>query len=322
MKIGVMGAGGFIGSNLVKKLKEQGHFVVGVDIKKNEFHESEADFFIEQDLCNQLATYHIFRNFQFDEVYCLAAIMGGMEYLTNGVHDYEVLAHSSILCHNVLQSAIDTGVKKIFYSSSACVYNETKQMSPDCPALKEEDAYPMQCDLEYGFQKLITERVYMAGERCSNIEVRIGRFHNIFGPWTEWEGIKAKAPAALCRKVAQAVDGTHIEVFGDGLQTRSFTHISECLEGVERLMKSDYNQPLNIGSSELIAINDLAKMIIEISGKDLDIVNIPGPQGVRGRNSDNTLIEQVLNWTPSQPLKTGIEQLYSWVLSQVQQNEH
>jgi len=321
MKIGVMGAGGFIGSNLVKRLKEQGHIVIGVDIKKNEFHDSDADFFIEQDLCNQLATYHIFKNFQFDEVYCLAAVMGGMEYLANGVHDYEVLAHSSILCHNVLQSAIDTGVKKIFFSSSACVYPERLQLVTDVTALKEEDAYPAQPDLEYGYQKLITERLYMAGERCTDIQVRIARFHNIFGPWTEWEGEKAKAPAALCRKVAQAVDGTSIEVFGDGLQTRSFTHISECLEGVQRLMESEYNQPINIGSSELTSINDLARMIIDISGKTLSIVNIPGPQGVRGRNSDNTLIQSVLGWEPTQPLYTGIKDLYQWVSEQVN-NQH
>lgn len=313
----VAGGGGFIGSHMVKKLKEDGHIVVAADIKRNEFHESDADFFIDHDFCNQLDTHHLFKHFRFDEVYALCAVMGGMEYLTVGDHDYEVLGHSSLMCHNILNSSIDHGTSKIFYSSSACAYNETKQMRPDSPALREEDAYPILCDLEYGYQKIITERLHMAAERCSDLEVRIGRFHNVYGPWTEWEGQKAKAPAALCRKIAQAIDGTHIEVFGDGKQTRSFMEVSDCVEGIQRLMTSTYNQPINIGSSELIAINDLARMIIDISGKDLDIVNIDGPQGVRGRNSDNTLILDTLGWEPSTPLRTGIEKLYRWVEQQV-----
>lgn len=317
MKIGIMGAGGMIGSNLTIRLKEHGHTVIGVDIKYNEFIESQADQFILQDLTNQLATYHLFKHMQFDEVYCLAAIMGGMELLSDGEYDYDVLNQSSLICMNVLESCIQTGVKKVFFSSSACAYNMTLQESADVVALKESDAYPVLPDLEYGYQKLITERLFMAAERCTGIQVRIARFHNIYGEGCEWDGIKAKAPSALCRKVAQAVDGTHIEVFGDGKQTRSFLDVDSCIDGILRLMASDYNQPVNIGSSELIAINDLANMIIDISGKDLDIVNIDGPQGVRGRNSDNTLIRSVLNWEPTQPLRTGIEQLYTWVKSQV-----
>ncbi len=317
-KIGVMGAGGFIGTHLVTKLKSQGHFVVGVDIKHNEFYKSDADFFIIQDLTNQLATYHIFKNFQFDEVYCLAAVMGGMEYLANGEHDYDVLNQSSLICMNVIESCIQTEVDKVFFSSSACVYPEHLQMQPDVTALKESDAYPAAPDLEYGYQKLITERLYMAAERCNNIQVRIARFHNIFGPYTEYQGEKAKAPAALCRKVAQAYHSElAIDVFGDGQQTRSFTYIDECIEGILKLMESDCNIPINIGSSELIAVNDLAQMIIGISGKNLLIRNIPGPQGVRGRNSDNELIEHMLGWKPTQPLKAGIEKLYTWVNSQI-----
>lgn len=316
-KILVAGGAGFIGSHLVKRLKDKGHLVVVADIKSNEFHESEADFFIQHDLCNQLDTYHLFKHFKFDEVMNLAAIMGGMEFLANGVHDYEVLGHSSLICHNVMNSAIDTGVSKIFFSSSACVYPEHLQMDANVTALKESDAYPANCDLEYGYQKLITERLYMAGERCTDIKVRIARFHNVYGSWTEWQGEKAKAPAAICRKVAQAIDGTHIEVFGDGKQTRSFMHVDDCVEGIIRLMNSGYNQPVNIGSSELIAINDLANMIIDISGKDLDIVNVDGPQGVRGRNSDNTLIRQQLNWEPTIKLQQGISTLYNWVSQEV-----
>lgn len=316
-RILIAGGGGFIGSHLVQKLKQDGHIVVAADIKHNEFHPSDADFFVEHDFCNQLDTYHLFKHFKFDEVFCLAAVMGGMEYLANGIHDYEVLGHSSLICHNVLNSSIDTRVGKVFYSSSACIYPEHLQLVADVTALKETDAYPAAPDLEYGWQKLVTERLHMAAERCAGIEVRIGRFHNIYGAWTEWAGEKAKAPAALCRKVAQAIDGTHIEVFGDGKQTRSFTYIDDCIDGILRLMESDCNIPINIGSSELIAINDLAKMIIAISGKDLDIVNIDGPQGVRGRNSDNTLIKQVLDWEPTTPLRTGIEQLYKWVEQEV-----
>lgn len=320
-KILVTGAGGMIGTHLVNKLKDDGHLVVGVDIKYNEYQKSRADFFIIQDLTNQLATYHIFKNFSFDEVFNLAAVMGGMELLSNGEYDYDVLNQSTLINWNVIESCIQTGVKKVFFSSSACVYNMTKQMITGAPALKEEDAYPVLPDLEYGYQKLITERIYAAAERCTDIEVRIGRFHNVYGPYGEWDGIKAKAPSALTRKVIRAEDGTSIEVIGDGKQERSFMHVDDCIDGILRLMDSDYNQPVNIGSSELIAINDLAKMIIEISGKDLDIVNIDGPQGVRGRNSDNTLIQSVLGWEPTQSLRVGIEQLYHWVEQQVRANE-
>lgn len=331
----VCGSGGFIGSHLVSALKKQGHNVVGIDIKENEFVKTEADFFHIGDLADQAVVGWLFTNHKFDEVYQMAATMGGMEFLSAGEHDYQVLNESTLIAINVLNASIATGVKKIFYASSACIYPEHLQMSPDITALKESDAYCASPDLEYGWQKLISERIYMAAQRNHDIEVRIARFHNIYGPYTEYYTNKAKAPAALCRKVAEVIPGIDItttsetsftikesnnqsiDVIGDGLQTRSFTCIEDCLEGIFRLMDSDCTQPINIGSSEMIAINDLAQMIIDISGKQLTIRNIDGPQGVRGRNSDNTLVREVLNWEPSTSLRTGIERLYQWVESEL-----
>lgn len=321
MKILVTGAGGFIGTHLVSQLKKEGNFVVGVDVKENEFIKSEADFFILQDLSEQIGTDYIFKNFMFDQCYNLAAVMGGMEFLANGKYDYTVLRESTLININVIDSAIKYGVQKIFLSSSACIYNYKFQENTDNVSLTENvHDYPSLPDLEYGWQKLISERLYMAGQRCNPIQTRIARFHNVYGEYTEYDTEKAKAPAALCRKVSQAKDGDSIEVWGDGLQTRSFMWVGDCVTGIRKLMDSDCSFPINIGSDELIAINDLAQMIIGISGKKLSIKNVEGAQGVRGRNSDNLLIQKTLHWFPPTRLRKGIPLLYSWVNKQVNGN--
>lgn len=318
MKILVTGAGGFLGTHLVSQLKKEGHFVVGADVKKNEFIESEADFFIIQDLSEQVGTDHIFKNFQFDQCYNLAAVMGGMEFLANGKYDYTVLRESTLININVIDSAIKYGVERIFLSSSACMYNYKFQESTNDVFLKENvHDYPSLPDMEYGWQKLISERLYMAGQRCNPIQTRIARFHNVYGEYTEYDTEKSKAPAALCRKVSKAVSGESVDVWGDGLQTRSFMWVGDCIVGIRKLMDSDYQHPINIGSDELITINNLAKLIINISGKDLSIKNVDGAQGVRGRNSNNELITEVLSWSPATKLSEGIPHLYSWVNKQI-----
>ncbi len=252
-----------------------------------------------------------------DELYQLAADMGGAEYIFTGEHDADVMYNSALINLNVVHAAVQYKVRRVFYSSSACMYPAYNQEDPDNPNCTESSAYPAAPDSEYGWEKLFSERLYKAYERNYGLQVRIARFHNIYGIQGTYQGGREKVPAALCRKVAHAQDGTHIEVFGDGRQTRSFTYVDDCIDGILRLMDSECNVPVNIGSSELIAINDLAKMIIEISGKDLDIVNIEGPQGVRGRNSDNTFIQSQLNWQPTTLLRDGIPRLYEWVKGQV-----
>ena len=314
----VCGAGGFIGGHLVNRLKSEGYYVVGVDVKHNEYGNNNADEFIIGDLRDPKIVEDIISGKNFTEIYQLAADMGGAGYIFTGNHDADVM-HNSALCNlNVLESAKNAGVKKIFYSSSACMYPEYNQMDPNNPKCSEESAYPAAPDSEYGWEKLFSERLYFAYNRNYGIDVKVARFHNIFGPQGTWTGGKEKAPAAMCRKAAEAIDGTSIEVWGDGLQARSFLYIDECVEGVRRLMESDFAGPVNIGSEEMISINDFARMAIEISGKNLSINNITGPTGVRGRNSDNELLKAKLNWEPSQSLRVGMEKTYQWIAQQVE----
>jgi GDP-D-mannose 3',5'-epimerase len=254
---------------------------------------------------------------RFDEVYQLAADMGGAGYVFTGTHDADIMHNSAMINLNVLDACHKRTIKRVFYSSSACMYPEHNQLDPDNPNCAEDSAYPANPDSEYGWEKLFSERLYLAYNRNYGMECRVGRFHNIFGPEGTWEGGKEKAPAAMCRKVAMCADGGEIEVWGDGQQTRSFLYIEECLEGVIRLVRSDFAGPVNIGSEEMIRINDLAKMAIEISGKKITVKNISGPVGVRGRNSDNRLIAAQLGWEPDAPLRDGMEKVYAWIAGEL-----
>jgi len=312
----VCGAGGFIGGHLVQRLKNEGYWVRGVDIKAHEFSAVPADDFVVGDLRDpQLVASVVDEGM--DEIYQLAADMGGAGYIFTGEHDAAVMHNSSLCNLNVLDEAVRKKVPTIFYSSSACIYPETIQTDPDNPGLKEEFAYPAQPDSDYGWEKLFSERLYMAYSRNYGIKVHIARFHNIFGPEGTWTGGKEKAPAAMCRKVAEAENDGEIEVWGDGEQTRSFLYIDECLEGVRRLMNSDCMEPVNIGSDEMISINGLAQMAADIAGKTINLNHIPGPLGVRGRNSENTMIKEKLGWRPTKPLHEGMKKTYAWIEQQV-----
>ena len=323
----VLGGGGFIGGHLSKRLKENGYYVRSVDIKRQEYFENKefCTDFVLGDLRDDSFVNRVMSNedgVPFDEVYQLAADMGGAGYINTGLNDADVVHNSMLINLNVLNNAVKLGVKKIFFSSSACVYNEHNQLDPNNPNCEESTAYPAYPDSEYGWEKLFSERLYSTYKRNHGIDVRIGRFHNIFGPFGTWDGGKEKAPAALCRKVARCEDGGEIEIWGDGEQTRSFLYIDECLQAINLLMKSDYDKPINIGSDYLISINDLAKMIIEISGKNIKIKHIDGPMGVRGRKSDNNLIREVLGWSPEMKLVDGIEQTYRWLLKEFESKIH
>ena len=313
----VLGGGGFIGSHLVKRLKKEGYWVRVVDLKYPEFAQTEADSFIKGDLRLQSICDEAFDQ-SFDEVYQLAADMGGAGYIFTGENDANIMHNSALINLNVVERCLNKHVGKVFYSSSACMYPAYNQEDPDNPKCSEDSAYPAAPDSEYGWEKLFSERLFLAFARNYGMNVRVARFHNIFGPEGTWTGGKEKAPAALCRKVSEATDGTHIDVWGDGQQTRSFLYIDECIEAVRKMMESDFQGPVNIGSEEMIRINDLAKMVIQISGKKLTVNNIPGPVGVRGRNSDNKLYKEKIGWEPSQSLKDGIELTYSWIKQQVQ----
>ena len=308
----VAGAGGFIGHHLVRRLKADGHWVRGVDLKHPEYGKTDADEFVIGDLrdprvCDSVLSGGI------QELYQLAADMGGAGFIFTGENDANIMHNSAAINVNMADLACKKGVKKIFYSSSACIYPERNQLDPDNPLCSEDSAYPAAPDSEYGWEKLFSERLYMAFSRNYGMEVHIARFHNIFGPEGTWTGGREKAPAAMCRKVAETPDGGEFEIWGDGKQTRSFLYIDECLEGVLRFMDSKFMGPLNIGSEEMVTINALAAMAIDISGKKLRVKHIQGPQGVRGRKSDNRLIREKLGWAPSKPLRQGMEVTYRWI---------
>lgn len=321
----VLGAGGFIGSHMVKRLKQEGYWVRAVDLKHTEFAPSPADEFIIADMRSKRAVSQVLFGpnqgvakddiNSFDEVYQFAADMGGAGFVFTGDHDADIMHNSALINLNVAHYASSFGVKKVFYSSSACIYPQHIQEETDNPGLRESDAYPVNPDSEYGYEKIFSERVYQAFHRNYGLNIRIARFHNIFGPEGTWKGGREKAPAAICRKVAEGI--SEVEIWGDGRQTRSFLYIDECIEGVRRLMESDVTEPLNIGSDEMVSINQLAAMAIQISRKELEITYVDGPQGVRGRNSNNDLIELHLGWKPSMRLYDGLKITYEWIFKQI-----
>lgn len=315
----VLGAGGFIGSHLVKRLKAEGLWVRGVDLKFPEFAETEADDFVIGDLREQSICREVIDR-RFDEVYQLAADMGGAGYIFTGQHDADIMHNSATINLNVVDLCHKRNIKRVFYSSSACMYPAYNQEDPENPNCAEDSAYPAAPDSEYGWEKLFSERLYLAYNRNFGMQCRVARFHNIFGPEGTWTGGKEKAPAAICRKVASAAQGGEIEIWGDGTQTRSFLFIDECVEGILRLTRSDFEGPVNIGSDEMVSINQLVDMVSEIAGKPLRKRHIDGPLGVRGRNSDNRLIEEKLGWRPNQPLSEGLKQTYAWIERQVRGN--
>jgi nucleoside-diphosphate-sugar epimerase len=315
----VCGAGGFIGSHLVKRLKQEGFWIKGVDLKYPEFSDTAADDFVIGDLRDPVLCRKILDR-PLDEVYQLAADMGGAGYIFTGDNDADVMHNSATINLNMVYYSQKAEIKKIFYSSSACIYPEYNQMDPDNPKCSEDSVYPAAPDSEYGWEKLFSERMYMAFHRNYGLDVRIARFHNVFGPEGAWNDGKEKAPAAICRKVAEAEDGSEIEMWGDGKQTRSFLYIDECLEAMRRLMDSDFLGPVNIGSEEMVTINHLAEMVMEIAGKKLRIRHIDGPLGVRGRKSDNRLIGEKLGWKPTRKLKDGLVKTYAWIDEQVKKS--
>jgi nucleoside-diphosphate-sugar epimerase len=313
-KVLVCGAGGFIGSHLVRSLKAQGHYVVGADLKLPEFSTTVADEFYQIDLRNQRQITKLITP-DMAEIYQLAADMGGAGFVFVGNNDADIMHNSALINLNILHEITFKKTPKIFYSSSACIYPAHNQLDPNTPMMTEASAYPADPDSEYGWEKLFSERLYQAFARNYGIDVRIARLHNVFGPEGTWQGGREKAPAALCRKVAESQG--QIEVWGPGTQTRSFMYIDDCIEGIHRLMASNYSQPINIGSDRMVTVNDLVQLISRIAGKPVDIVNIPGPVGVMGRTSDNTLIKQVLDWAPPDSLEAGLEKTYRWIQSQL-----
>ncbi len=325
----VLGAGGFIGSHMVKRLKKEGFWVRGVDLKFPEYANTQADNFVQGDLRDPLLVKNVMNDRHWDEVYQFAADMGGAGFVFTGENDADIMHNSALVNLNVAhQAAKDKKTERIFYSSSACMYPEHNQLDPENPNCTEDSAYPADPDSEYGWEKLFSERVFLAFMRNYGITVRVARYHNIFGPEGTWDGGREKAPAAMCRKAALAKDGESIEVWGPGTQTRSFLYIDECIEATIKFMRGNFIGPVNIGSEEMIAINDFAKMAIQVSNKDLDIHNIDGeefynkyghkcPIGVNGRNSDNSLYQEKIGWKVSEPLLDGMRKTYDWINQQV-----
>jgi nucleoside-diphosphate-sugar epimerase len=301
---------------MVKRLRDEGFWVRGVDLKYPEFRPSAADDFVVGDL-RDAQTWEKILDRQFDEVYQFAADMGGAGYIFTGNNDAHVMHNSAMINLHMADFGVRRGVKKVFYSSSACMYPAHNQEDPKNPMCAEFSAYPAAPDSEYGWEKLFSERLYFAFSRNHGLDVRVARFHNIFGREGTWTGGREKAPAALCRKVAEQPDGGEIEIWGDGEQTRSFLYIDECIEAVRRLMNSSFRGPVNIGSEEMVTINQMAQMIMDIAGTKLRIKHVPGPQGVRGRNSDNKLIRQELGWASTASLRDGLAKTYPWIESQV-----
>jgi len=316
----VLGAGGFIGNHMVNRLKAEGHDVIGIDVKNTEFSESKADIFQLGDLTEFGFVDDLFKNYEFSEIYQYAADMGGAGYIFTGENDANVMHNSSLINLNILKSASkhqDSDKVKIFYSSSACIYPESLQLEAEDVSLRESDAYPANPDSEYGWEKLFSERMYLAFAKNFNLNVRIARFHNIYGPLGTWNNGKEKVPAAICRKIAEAKSPGEIEIWGDGEQTRSFLFIDDCIEATRRLMDSNFNQPINIGSDENVSINELAKIVAEISNKNISLKHIDGPLGVRGRNSNNELIRNTLDWNYEYTLKEGMRITYEWINSEL-----
>jgi nucleoside-diphosphate-sugar epimerase len=322
----VLGAGGFIGSHMVKRLKKEGYWVKGVDLKHPEFSKSQADLFVIQDLRDANAVDKLISNDSkpYDEVYQFAADMGGAGFIFTGEHDADIMHNSATINLNVLNALqkfnekTKTNKTTIFYSSSACMYPAYNQEDPENPLCTESSAYPAAPDSEYGWEKLFSERLFFAYHKNYEIPVRVARYHNIFGPEGTWEGGREKAPAALCRKVALTTTG-EIEIWGDGNQTRSFLYIDECIEATRRLVQSDFIGPVNIGSEEMVTINQLADIASKVANKKITKRHIDGPLGVRGRNSDNTLIREKLKWDYKQTLEEGIAKTYPWIVSQIEQ---
>ena len=335
----VLGAGGFIGSHMVKRLKKEGYWVRGVDLKHPEFSRHQADEFIIGDLRDKSFVNRVieFKGTQgnffhsvpfkyiegFDEIYQFAADMGGAGFVFTGEHDADIMHNSATINLNVLDSVVksksmDRKVPKIFYSGSACMYPSNIQEDPNNPGLREDDAYPANPDSEYGWEKLFSERLYLSYHRNYSIDVRVARYHNIYGPEGTWEGGREKAPAAMCRKVASVSSGETIECWGDGEQTRSFLYIDDCIEATRRLMESDCTEVVNIGSEEMVSINDLIALTCKAANKEIRVIHVKGPLGVGGRNSQNDKIREVLGWDYQVSLEEGISRTYKWIEKQIQ----